>query len=215
MSGVPWYPVNLVLEGAPVLVVGGGPVGARKVDGLRAAGANVTLVSPTVTAALALRDDVRWHRRTYRRGEVASYRLAISATGVREVDEQIYRDAVAAGVPVNIADVPELCTFTLPAIARRGQVQVAVSTQGRSPALASWVRDQVAQALPDAIAEALDAVAEVRAELKAAGRSTEIAGWHEAFDDGFVDLVASGHIEQAKTLLRQKLGTGHQIGSAA
>lgn len=202
----PAYPVNLLLAGAPVLVVGGGRVGLRKVDGLLNAGAVVTVVAPTVVDGLLGREHVSVQRRQYRRGEVAAYRLVISATGVRAVDEQVHHDAVAIGVPVNVADVPHLCTFTLPAVVRRGDVQVAVSSNGRSPALASWLRDQLADALPASIADALEVVAEVRNELKAAGMSTEIVGWHDAFDAGFVQLVADGQCDVARQLLRDRLG---------
>ncbi|MCE9621499.1 MAG: bifunctional precorrin-2 dehydrogenase/sirohydrochlorin ferrochelatase [Actinomycetia bacterium] len=202
----PAYPVNLVLAGAPVLVVGGGPIALRKVEGLLESGAKVTVIAPRVEDGLARRDDINWRRRRYRFGDAAAYRLVISATGVRKVDEKIYRDAVDAGVPINVADVPHLCTFTLPAILRRGDVQLAVSTNGRSPALASWLRDQLAESLPDAIGEALDVVADVRAELKAAGQSTEILGWHDAFDAGFVQLVANGEHAAARNLLRDRLG---------
>lgn len=202
----PAYPVNLLIAGAPVLVVGGGPIALRKVAGLLESGARVTVIAPNAVDELVARDDVNWRRRRYRFGDAAAYRLVISATGIRKVDEKVYRDAVDAGVPVNVADVPHLCTFTLPAIARRGDVQVAVSTNGRSPAMASWLRDQLAAAVPDAIGDALDLVAEVRAELKAAGQSTEIVGWHDAFDAGFVQLVTNGKHAAARNLLRDRLG---------
>ena len=166
----------------------------------------MSVIAPRAADELTARDDVNWRRRRYRYGDAAAYRLVISATGIRKVDERVYRDAVDAGVPVNVADVPQLCTFTLPAIVRRGDVQVAVSTNGRSPALASWLRDQLAESLPDAIGDALDVVAEVRAELRAAGHSTEIIGWHDAFDAGFVELVANGELAAARRLLRDRLG---------
>jgi len=196
----------MVIAGAPVLVVGGGNIALRKVEGLLESGGKVTVVAPHAIDGLAERDDVNWRRRRYRFGDAAAYRLVISATGVRKVDERVYRDAVDAGVPVNVADVPHLCTFTLPAIVRRGGVQVAVSTNGRSPALASWLRDELAKSLPHAIGEALELVAEVRAELKAEGQSTEIVGWHDAFDAGFVQLVADGERAAARSLLRDRLG---------
>ena len=202
----PAYPVNLLLAGAPVLVVGGGPVALRKVAGLLESGASVTVIAPHAVDELVARDEVNWRRRRYRYGDAAAYRLVISATGIRKIDEKVYRDAVDAGVPVNVADVPQLCTFTLPAIVRRGDVQVAVSTNGRSPALASWLRDRLAESVPDAIGDALDLVAEVRTELKAAGQSTEIIGWHDAFDAGFVQLVANGEHAAARRLLRDRLG---------
>lgn len=194
-----------MVEGAPVLVVGGAHIALRKVEGLLQSGAKVTVVAPRIVDELVGLEDVNLRRRRYRYGDAAAYRLVISATGVRRVDEKVYRDAVDAGIPINVADVPELCTFTLPAIVRRGDVQVAVSTNGRSPALASWIRDQIAETLPAGIADALDLVAEVRAELKAAGQSTETIGWREAFDAGFVQLVADGEHAAARSLLRDRL----------
>ncbi len=188
-----------------MLVVGGGHIALRKVEGLSQSGAKVTVVAPRVVDELAALESVNLRRRRYRFGDAAAYRLVIAATGVRKVDEKVYRDAVDAGVPINVADVPELCTFTLPAVTRRGDVQVAVSTNGRSPAMASWIRDQLAEALPAGVADALDLVAEVRAELKAAGQSTETIGWREAFDAGFVQLVADGEHDTARSLLRDRL----------
>jgi precorrin-2 dehydrogenase / sirohydrochlorin ferrochelatase len=191
------------------LVVGAGHVAFRKIEGLLAAGAHVTVVAPdAVDGVRQLVTDetrVRWHERPYQRGEVASYRLAISATGVRSVDEQVHADAVASHIPVNVADVPDLCTFTLPAILRRGDVQVAVSTNGRSPAMASWIRTRIGEVVTDDIASALDMVADLRRELQRAGHATEIPGWHEAFDNGLVELVARGDSAAARTLLLTKL----------
>ena len=206
MSRVPAYPVNLTLAGAGVLVVGGGHVAHRKVSGLLASGARVTVVAPDICDELRTLAGVRLHEREYQRGEVASYRVAVSATGVRAVDEQVHRDAAASGIPVNVADVPELCTFTLPAVVRRGDLQIAVSTNGRSPAFASWLRSQLEQIIDARYGEALSVVAELRDEMHAAGNTTEVDGWHDAFDDGFLDLVADGRHLEAKELLRSKLG---------
>jgi precorrin-2 dehydrogenase / sirohydrochlorin ferrochelatase len=205
-SQYPWYPVNLILDGANVLVIGGGPIAARKVQGLLESGARVTVVAPEAVSSISDDDRIRWHAREYRRGEVASYQLAISATGVRDVDIQIYNDARASHIPVNVADVPELCTFTLPSILRRGDLQIAVSTAGRSPAFASWVRRRLEQVIEDSLGKALDAAAEVRAEVQAAGISTERPGWHEAFDGGFLDLIADGDREAARALLLTSIG---------
>jgi precorrin-2 dehydrogenase / sirohydrochlorin ferrochelatase len=202
----PWYPVNLVLENANLLVVGGGPIGARKVQGLLDSGARITVVAPEAVSVIRNDARVRWHSREYRRGEVANYQLVISATGIRDVDLQIYNDARASHIPVNIADVPELCTFTLPSILRRGDLQIAVSTAGRSPAFASWVRRRLEQVVDDTLGKALDVAAEVREEVQAAGISTERAGWHEAFDGGFLDLLADGDREAARSLLLTSIG---------
>ena len=205
-SAAPWYPVNLVIDGASVLVVGAGPVAARKVQGLLESGARVTVVAPQAVSVVRNDARVRWHSREYRRGEVASYALAIAATGVREVDAQVSADARASHIPVNVADVPELCSFTLPSVLRSGELQVAVSTGGRSPAFAAWVRRRLESVVDDTLGKALAVAAEVRDELHAAGMSTEIPGWHEAFDAGFLDLVAIGDREAAKALLLDRLG---------
>ncbi|HEX7096395.1 MAG TPA: bifunctional precorrin-2 dehydrogenase/sirohydrochlorin ferrochelatase [Acidimicrobiales bacterium] len=202
----PQYPVNLELVDVPCLVVGGGTVAGRKVHGLLEAGAYVTVVAPTIDPELRDLPHVRWHQREYRRGEVASYRLAIAATGIPSVDAQVARDARAAGVPVNAADDAAHCTFTLPAIARAGDIQVTVSTAGRSPALATWLRDRFRASLDDTMLDTLDLLAEARAELRAAGRSTELPGWRRALDGGLVELVAGGRLDEARQLLRTELG---------
>ena len=201
----PKYPVNLDVDGVACLVVGGGEVAARKVTGLLGCGAAVTVVAPDAVAELREDPRVRWHRRGYRRGEVASYRLAISATGDPDVDAQVSNDARAVGVPVNVADVPALCTFTLPSILRRGDLQIAVSSAGRSPAFASWVRNRIEANLPAHLVDVLELLAETRRGMLAAGRPTEHRGWFVALDGGLVDLVAEGRTADARSLLREAL----------
>lgn len=106
MIEAPLYPINLRVDGQPCLVVGGGPVASRKVDGLLAARALVTVVAPHIVEAIASRPEVRRKRRRYQPGEVAGYRLAIAATGEAAVDAQVYADGEAQGVLVNSADDP-------------------------------------------------------------------------------------------------------------
>jgi precorrin-2 dehydrogenase / sirohydrochlorin ferrochelatase len=197
----PQYPINLRLAGLPCLVVGGGPVAARKAHGLLECGAYVTVVAPTIVDEL--RDDprVRWHQREYRRGEAASYRVAIAATGDAAVNEQVYEDAKATGIPVNAADDPAHCTFTLPSILRRGDLQIAISTKGRSPAFATWLKKVLADYITDDSLDTLALLTEVRNELKQAGRSTEHPGWQRALDNGLVDLMAKGQRDEARSLL--------------
>ena len=197
----PQYPVNLRLSGVPCLVVGGGEVAARKARGLLECGAYVTVVAPTIVDEL--RDDVRvrWHQREYQRGEVASYRVAITATGRPDVDGQVFEDAKATGIPINAADNPAHCTFTLPAVLRRGDLQIAISTNGRSPAFATWLKKTLASQITDDALDAFDLVGEVRRELRRAGRPTEHPGWQRAFDEGLVDLVAKGERDEARALL--------------
>lgn len=121
------------------------PVAARKVAGLVESGARVTVVAPEVVAPIdGLAATV--HRRPYRAGEAAAYRLVVTATGVPEVDRAVAADADAARVWVNSADDVAHCTFLLPSVHRDGPVTVAVSTGGASPALATWLRRRMGAA---------------------------------------------------------------------
>lgn len=198
------YPVTLLVEGRPCLVVGGGPVAARKAAGLLDAGARVTLVAPEpgpevealVPVGLAV------ERRAYRRGEAASYRLVATATGRPEVDGAVSADADSAGVWVNAADAPEDCSFYLPAVARRGPVSLAVSTDGASPALASWLRDRLGAELGPEVEVLAGLLGEERRSMRAAGRSTEGANWRGALESDMLELIRNGQVEQARERLR-------------
>jgi len=200
------YPVNLDLAGRRALVVGGGTVAARKVRGLLAAGADVTVVAPDAVDEIADDHRVRWHKRPYRRGEVASYRLAVSATGDPAVDGQVYWDAEAADVWLNSADDPEHCSFTLPAVTSRDDLQVTVSTNGRSPAVAAWLRRTVDAAVGPEHATIVSLAAEVRAELRASTGTSESPGWADALDDDLVGLVQTGDLDAARNRLRAAVG---------
>src|SRR5580700_3747920 len=133
----------LDLAGRDCLVVGGGPVGAEKAAGLLASGARVRVVSPALDGAFA-QLEVEWVERGYRRGDLRGMFLVIAATSTRTVNERVHRDAEARRMLCNVADVPELCNFILPAIHREGPITVAVSTGGASPALAKRLRAEIA-----------------------------------------------------------------------
>ena len=200
------YPVNLCLAGQPVLVVGGGPVAARKVEALLRAGARPTVVSPTAADAIAEHPDVVWQRRPYRSGEAGSYRLVVTATSDPAVNAQVARDCEAVNVFVNSADDPANCTFTLPSVVRRGDLQVAVSTGGRSPALARWLRRRIEREIDSGYTALLELLAEARAETRATRRTSESSGWEAALDGGLLELVRVGRTDEARSLLRRHLG---------
>src|SRR5512144_324414 len=126
----------LSLRGRPTLVVGGGEVALRKVEGLLAEGARLTVVSPEVGPGiddLARRGSVTLERRPYRAGEVTGFALVFAATDDRSVNAQVSSDAREAGIWVNVADDPEYCTFHLPARVQRGSLQLAVASDGGAP----------------------------------------------------------------------------------
>ena len=170
----------------PCLVVGAGPVGTRKVEGLLAQGALVTVVSPVLsTRVQALRDDgqIAVVMRPYQPADLNGCWLVIAATGIETVNQGVYDDAQTARVWANCADEPDRCAFILPAVHRDGQITISVSTGGASPSLAKWLRDRLADALPgdaDALAAALS---DRRRQIQAAGRSTEDIDWRPIIDE--------------------------------
>jgi precorrin-2 dehydrogenase / sirohydrochlorin ferrochelatase len=173
------YPVVLDLHGAPVLVVGAGAVAARKVAGLAAAGAVVRVVAPEVAPQLDRDHVAELHVRPYEPGDLDGVRLVITATGHVDIDAAVAADATAAGIWVNAADQPDDCTFILPAVARRGPLSVAVSTDGASPALARRLRDRAAPLLTDDAVALADELAVRRAAIRTAGRPSEGVDWPE------------------------------------
>ncbi|MEO7427877.1 MAG: bifunctional precorrin-2 dehydrogenase/sirohydrochlorin ferrochelatase [Acidimicrobiales bacterium] len=203
----PAYPVNLLLEGRRVLVVGGGAVAASKVHGLLAARAIVHVVSLDVSAAVR-ELAVTWEQRPYERGEVTGYRLAVACTDDPAVNQAVFDDGEAAGVWVNAADDPERCSYTLPARADRGPLLVTVSTSGHSPALAAWLRDQLATRLGPEHDALLELLMEARAALVAEGRTRPAADWRQALDSGMLDLIRTGQTIEARELLYASLQLG-------
>jgi precorrin-2 dehydrogenase/sirohydrochlorin ferrochelatase len=202
----PPYPVNLRLEGRPVLLVGGGVVALEKVEELALAGAVVTVVAPDVrddVAALAA--EVR--RRAFEPGDTAGFRLVVIATGDVEVAGQVFAEADAAGTWVNSADDPARCSFTLPARLRRDELLVTVSTGGASPAFATWLRDEIGSWLEPAHLELLALLAAERRRMRAEGRPTAHPGWHEALRSGMLELLRDGDVPGAEELLRSCLSS--------
>lgn len=185
------YPVQLLLEGVPVLVVGGGSVAARKAAGLAEVGALVTLVAPEVSPEAA-RLPVNIERRRYRSGEAAHYRLVFTAVDDPAVTAAVAADASRANVFLNAADDPAHCSFTLPAVARSGDITVAVATDGRAPLLARALRDRFATLLDDDLVRLVAAVSDVRRHAHATGTSTENLDWRAILGVAPDQAVASG-----------------------
>jgi precorrin-2 dehydrogenase/sirohydrochlorin ferrochelatase len=114
----------------------------------------------------------------------------------------VFAEGEAAGVWVNAADDPAHCSFTLPAVARRGPIQVAVSTNGTSPAMASWLRDRFHDELGPEFETLLQLLRDARDALRSTGTPTEGLAWREALDSGLLDLVKQGRINEARERLQ-------------
>ncbi|MHB8264021.1 MAG: precorrin-2 dehydrogenase/sirohydrochlorin ferrochelatase family protein [Acidimicrobiales bacterium] len=134
------------------------------------------------TSKTAPRRAITLEQREYEAGEAARYRLAIAATGNRGIDRLVAEDATQAGALVNVADDAKPSNMLFPAVCRDGPVSVAVSTEGASPALASWLRNELQRSLPDGLGILAKLLEEARNALHAAGLSTERIDWHDLID---------------------------------
>ncbi len=206
------YPVGLIVAGRPCLVVGGGRVAARKIEGLLSCGAAVTVVAPEAHVALGLLaregafarlrgPHLTVHLRPYQAGEAARYRLVVTATGDPSVDAAVSGDAEAAGIWVNSADDPAHCSYVLPAVARDGSVTVSVSTGGASPALASWLRGRITEAIGPGLGSLAALLDDARSRIHSRGASTETVDWESLLDGPFPALVRQGDLDAARLLL--------------
>jgi precorrin-2 dehydrogenase/sirohydrochlorin ferrochelatase len=140
----------LDVRGRRCLVVGAGRVALGKARALLAQGAAVTLIAPDAcpdVVALARSGDLEWKARPYALGDVAGFRLVFAATDSRAVNAQVAAEAEAAGIWANVADTPEICAFAMPAVLRRGALEVAVGTSSTAPFAAARVRDLLDQSL--------------------------------------------------------------------
>lgn len=199
---VPLYPVNLVVTGRKCLVVGGGPVAAQKVAELVRCGALVDVVAPEICEAIEANDLVTCHKRPYAAGEVAGYRLAITATSDPAVNHQVFVEGESLGIWVNSADDPANCAFTLPSRVRQGPLMVTFSTGGHSPALATWLRRRFTAEFGPEYLTLLELLADERNRLLASGVSTEGLNWQGALDSGMLDLIREGNLAEAKERLQ-------------
>jgi len=140
------FPMFVKLPGRRCLVVGGGKVAEGKAESLLTSGAAVVVVAPEVTDKIATwnrEQRLIWHARQFQPSDLDGSFLVIAATGAGAVNESVYREAEARGILCNTVDEPERCHFYYPAVVRRGRLQIAISTGGLSPALASRLRQEL------------------------------------------------------------------------
>ena len=172
MPGAPktstFFPIMLRIEGKKCLVVGGGKVAAEKIAGLLAHGAIVTVVSPRAVAAIqkqARAERLGWIRRQFSPGDVRSMFLVIAATNSTAVNSSVFRACADRGVLCNAVDDPANCDFFYPAVVGRGPLQIAISTGGNSPALASRLRRELEQQFGPEWGTWVERLGEMRREL--------------------------------------------------
>jgi precorrin-2 dehydrogenase/sirohydrochlorin ferrochelatase len=206
------YPLFAVIEDKPCLVVGGGAVGERKVLDLLAAGARVTVVSRTLTpelAALADRGEITYLPEDFRESQVEGMALVMAATDDPQVNAQVSAAAQARAIWVNVADEPEHCTFIVPAQVRRGDLTLAISTGGASPALARQVREELQQHFGPEYGPYLDLLRRVRTRVLAERRAHPDNGplFHRLVNSPLKEAMAQGNRARVVSVLHEVLGS--------
>jgi len=208
------YPITLVhLHRVRCLVIGGGRVAARKVAGLLATEARVVVVSPALCEQLELlaeRGDIEVMRRNYCSGDLEETLLVIAATDDPDVNHQVWEEAQARGVLINVVDDPAHCTFIAPAVVRQGPLTLAISTGGRCPALARHLREQFEQEFDPTYARFVKLLGELRERTVTVLPFSRRNGfWEQIFHSDVLALTRSGDEaaarRRAEELLAQHL----------
>lgn len=165
------FPIFLKLTGRPCVVIGAGHLAESKIASLRAAEASVTVIAPQASDAigeLAASGEITLLRRSYQEGDLAGAFLVVAATDVPAVNRAVFAEAPATGVLCNAVDDPPFCDFYFPSVVRRGDLQVAISTAGNSPALAQQLRRELNEQLPLDLGDWLADLGNLRREVVAA-----------------------------------------------
>ena len=206
-----YFPAFLDLVGKRVLVVGGGAIAAAKIEALLPCGVGaLVVVAPEICPSIARHaaaQHLQWVARPYRAGDLADADLAFAATDDRELNAVAAAEARARRIPVLAVDDVANCDFIAPAVTRRGALVVAVSTHGRSPAVARRVREWLDATLPSHWGELLDVVADVRTRLGSERRSVPAEAWQTGLDGAVENLVCRGEVAAAGALLLERLQT--------
>jgi precorrin-2 dehydrogenase / sirohydrochlorin ferrochelatase len=164
-----FYPVYLNLKSKRVVVIGAGEVAERKVESLLDTGATIVVISPEFTARVASLADqkrIELQRRPYVVGDCAGAALIFSATDDPKISSAVYKEASALGVFVNTADQPPLCSFIMPAVVRRGDIGIAISTGGTSPALAARLRRKISSTIGPEYMRLAELLSRTRLEIR-------------------------------------------------
>jgi precorrin-2 dehydrogenase len=234
-----YYPIFLQVERKPVLLVGGGHVALEKIGKLVDAGADVTVVAPErIPEVQAFVDDgrARLRPRAFEDGDTRGFELVMIATDDGAVNRRVADEARARGILVNAADDVANCDFILPSLVRRGEIAIASSTGGTSPAMARWLRERLEAFLSDGVVALGDVLAEVRREVRVrdracAARCTRAGtpppllcdacpnrippdAWQAAIDDEVIGLLDRGETDAARAMLRERLGVADALRAA-
>ncbi|MDO8426072.1 MAG: bifunctional precorrin-2 dehydrogenase/sirohydrochlorin ferrochelatase [Deltaproteobacteria bacterium] len=211
-----YYPVFLDIKDKPCVVVGGGEVALRKAEGLLSAGASVTIITPRAgkkVQALAKKGALKLVKRSYEEGDLKGAFLAISATGSKEVNKAVFRDAYKAGALVNVVDDPELCSFIVPSIVDRGSLIIAISTSGKSPLLAKALREELQGHIGEEFRDFVEIIGAVRRKLlkNGANRVKKEGVMKDLVYSPIPIWLGSGEVKEINNFLKKLLNEGYTL----
>lgn len=204
-----YYPIFLNISDKKCVVCGGGEVALRKVRALLGHNARVVVVSPELCRELSSLEEegsVEAIRRSYRSGDLGGAYLAIAATDDNTTNLKIAEDARRTGCLVNVVDDPGNSDFIVPSYLRRGDIAIAISTSGKSPALARKLRTTFEEEIGEEYALLLGLVQEVRAEVKRNAVGIDADAWQKALDlEPLISLLQNGRLQEAREMIIGKL----------
>jgi precorrin-2 dehydrogenase/sirohydrochlorin ferrochelatase len=197
-----YFPIFLDLEGTECLVVGAGEIATGKAAQLLKYGARLTIVAPRATQQVlewAKQGRVRYHDREFQESDLDGKTLVVGSTDRPEVNRRVYEAARSRNILANIVDVPELCSFIYGAVVERGDLQIAISTSGRSPAYAAHLRRELENQFGEEYAEYVDILGQVRRAVRKAVTDLEEQKnvYARILQMDLLSLIRSGRKEEA------------------
>ena len=213
-----YIPIFLDVTGRQCTVVGGGEVAARKVESLLQAGANVKVVSPSLSSLLSAAvagGSVMHIARHYRPGDMSGCVIVYAATDDPKFQRDLVAEARALGILINVIDVPELCTFISPAVVNRGDLQIAISTSGASPAFAARLRRTLEDQFGTEYSLTLEVLRAARRRLHAdeIAPADRMRRLKELAESALPDAIAAGDVAAIDRILATHLGAGVNLAT--
>ncbi|MDQ0203917.1 precorrin-2 dehydrogenase/sirohydrochlorin ferrochelatase family protein [Pectinatus haikarae] len=206
------YPVNLILDEKACVVVGGGEVAYRKIEGLLSAAAAVTVIAPDITEKLFSMYEkglFAWVKKSYEDGDIKGFFLAVCATDDEEINRRVAAEAKKEGILINVVDRLSLCDFAMPAVIRRGDLLVTSSTNGKSPAMAREIRRELEKFLDAGYAPFIEIMAGLRKEAMTViptFRERE-EFWRSTLDENILKMVREGKLGEAEDKIRNAISS--------
>jgi len=200
-----YYPIFLNIEGRKCVVIGGGNVASRKVPPLLDCGAKVLVVSPEISSEMerfVKSGEVEYIAGKFEPSHLSGAALVIGSTDDAKVNRMVYEECKARNIPVNVVDQPELCTFIVPSLVKRGDLMIATSTSGKSPAVAKRVRKTLEKDFGEEWGAYLDMMGRARIRLmeKVSEQPEREAILNRLADSPMFELIKSGDMDGAEKI---------------